>query len=343
MPPSIIERLPAELIQPIFRESGYNPSLPLASPHIAAKLSDKRVYTAVCDHLLTAQHVNARPHQKASQTLLFAAKWMTWDFFKSWVLHQYEPKGCLCGKTEKEGCWDKQWPINWEDASQMPFSRAHLPALAWVNGRLPKKLFTGEWTQDKIEFSRFLLWTTSMTVDWANEEMRQIVLQSRKGAILQGNLEAVELFNHNRRLGKAPDIASIHFAVLEAGCNRSIVFDMLATAHRWGKCEGWARDELDDWCEARIEAGDPKGRWLQQKIQGLRGEVTPARPKPEKEPSPTKWGGNIDQREGDYELEGDKLVVNELRWNEVCVDLNSFSPMLFESFCKFRTPVLHFP
>lgn len=305
---SAIERLPAELIQPIFQLSGCNAALPLASPHLGAKLSSQHLYHDVCDNYL-AQRLPDRVHQKNCQTDIFAAKWMTWDFFKSWVLGHFEPIGCLCGRTEAEGCWDKQWPINWEDASQMPFSRAHLPVLAWINCRFPRKMFTGEWTQDKIEFLRFLLWITSMTVNWADEEMREIVQQSRKDAVLQENLEAVELFNHNRRLGKAPDLHAVRFAVIDAGCNRSIVYDTLDMAHKWAKKETWDSEELDEWCATRKQAGDPKGEWLHQKLEELR--AVPG------EGGTEKKGGSIDPGKGDYEAEGDNLVVHKLKWNEV--------------------------
>ncbi|CAI6332886.1 unnamed protein product [Periconia digitata] len=334
MPLSIVECLPAELIQPIFRQSGYNVSLPLASPHIAAKLSGERIYNEVCDHHLTTQDPLERVQRKINQTRIFAAKWMTWDYFKSWVLRQYEPKRCLCGRTEDDGCWDRQWPINWQDVSQMPFSRAHLPELAWVNGRLPRKLFVGKWTQEKIEFLRFLLWITSMTVDWRDDEMRNIVVQSRKNAILQGSLDAVELFNHNRRLGKTPDLAWVLFTVIEGGCNRSIVYDTMATAYTLGGREDWASDELDKWCASRVEAGDPKGAWLQQKLEGLRAKPSkelPSQasqasqdPQGSKAPQELQEGGSkpptetrhIDPKEGSYEAEGDNLVVNNLKWNE---------------------------
>ena len=89
-----------------------------------------------------------------------------------------------------------------------------------------------------------------MTVDWADPEVRRLALEGKKQAILEKNLEVVEIFNHNRRLGKAPGLATVRFAVLEAGCDRSIVYDLLATAQAWGvRNESWEDSELDEWCD----------------------------------------------------------------------------------------------
>jgi hypothetical protein len=153
-------------------------------------------------------------------------------------------------ETQEEGCFDAQWPPEWEDATEMVFSRSHFPELAWVKCRIPVKLLRGPWTSGKTQFLRFLLWTTSMTVDWADSEVRKAALRGRKEAMMEQNLEVVEIFNHNRRLGKPPNLETVRFAVMEAGCDRSIVVDTMSTA-----CAS-----LDAWCEERIEAGDSKVR-----------------------------------------------------------------------------------
>lgn len=211
-----------------------------------------------------------------------------------------------------------------EDATTMLFSRSHLPASSWVKGRLPLKLLHGPWTDDKIQFLRFLLWTTSMTVDWTNPVMRQAVLDGKKEAILEKNLEAVQLLNHNRRLGKAPSLDLIRFAVLEGGCERSIVYDLMDTARTWGLTgDGWNDDVLDKWCEEQAAAGNPKGSWLQRKLTELRTTTEAAAEEGSNEQKVSY--GRLDPKEGDYEdVEGDKLVVTPLKWNQVSYDFQYF-------------------
>ena len=317
---SAIERLPVELIQPIFFQSGPNLALPLASHHIAAKLSDDYIYHALCTEYLTVnEHLPAE--KSISQTRIFASRWMTWDYFKSFLIKTYEGKGCLCGKTPEEGCFDAQWPPEWEDATDMVFSRSHLPELSWVKGRIPTKLLHGPWTSENIQFLRFLLWTTSMTVDWADEEVRKTVLMGRKEAMMEKNLEVVEIFNHNRRLGKPPDLSLVRFAVIEAGCDRSIVYDTMATARAWGvRGTDWGCAELDAWCLGNMEEGDVKGGWLKVKLEELRPtEDSPTAPTLYNfTDSSTLAGGVLNPDTGQYHGKGDdQLVINKLKWNQV--------------------------
>ncbi|KAF2740083.1 hypothetical protein EJ04DRAFT_232587 [Polyplosphaeria fusca] len=315
-----IETLPPELLHPIFTLSGLNLSLPKSSPILAHKLSSVHIYNTVCTHYLTQSLDDIpRAHITAAQTVIFASKWMTWDFFKQWIMQKFgdredEKKGCLCGKTVETGCFDAQWPPNFNDATTMLYTRSHLPAFAWTKGRVPVKLLH-DWDTGKLQFLRFLLWTTGMTVDWANPEVRRVALEGKKEAILAGNLEVVELYNHNRRLGKAPGMDMVRFAVMEGGCNRSIVFDTMATARDWGiREEAWNDDALDNWCEERIQKGDPKGPWLKKKLAELR--------MPLDEPPINVDGkkvrvGEMHPKTGDYEAEGDMLVVHTHRWNQV--------------------------
>ncbi|KAF1849225.1 uncharacterized protein K460DRAFT_87616 [Cucurbitaria berberidis CBS 394.84] len=313
-----IERLPTELLQPIFFASGHNIALLRASNYIGAQLSDEYVYNSACDHHLT-RALGSRAELSIAQTYIFASKWMTWTFFKSWVLRRFGPKGCLCDSSSEDGCFDAQWPPNFNDATAMVFSRSHLPKLSFVTGRIPKKLLRGPWVQDKIQFLRFILWITSMTVDWRDPKAHQIAIEGRKQAMLEKSLEAVELFNHNRRLGKMASLSTVRFAVMEAGCDRSIVYDTLSTANTSSKrsfsCDCAA---LEDWCEARMEKGDPKGQWLRAKLGELRNFSS------QRQTYQGEDSGNIcvisselNPETGDYDGgDEDRLVLNKLVWNQ---------------------------
>ncbi|KAF2026463.1 hypothetical protein EK21DRAFT_74083 [Setomelanomma holmii] len=313
-----IEKLPVELLQPIFFASGYNTALLLASPRISVRLSSEYVYGPVCDYHLTNVS-NDRARQLESQTLIFASRWMTWSYFKSWIMRAFASKGCLCGMTPDEGCFDAQWPPNFEDGTQMVFSRSHLPRLAFVKARIPRKLLQGSWTSDKVQFLRFLLWLTSMTIDWRKAEVREAAINGRHQAILEHNLEAVELFNHNRRLGKVASLSTVRFAVIEGDCNRSIVYDAMYTAQMWGSGISWECAELDQWCEGRTKTGDPKGLWLKTKLVELRA---PSRVGNIYQDEGLGYrclpGGELDQCAGDYEGGADdRLVVKQHKWHQV--------------------------
>ncbi|KAF1927676.1 uncharacterized protein M421DRAFT_172551 [Didymella exigua CBS 183.55] len=265
-----IERLPVELLQPIFASSSYNLALIQASAILGARLSSEYVYHNTCDYYLRDQ-CDGHTVRSAAQRVIFASRWMTWSFFKSWIVKTYGSKGCLCGLTPEEGCFDAQWPPNFEDATSMFFSRSHLQRLAFVRCRLPKKLLDGPWTVDKVQFLRFLLWTTSMTVDWQDPETRQLTAGGRRRAFLENNLGAVELFNHNRRLGRPPTLETVQFAVADASCDRSIVYDTLRSAYRWSSSsEAWDYSSLHQWCDQRIWDDDIRGVWLRGILQSLR-------------------------------------------------------------------------
>jgi hypothetical protein len=312
-----IERLPVELLQPIFIAAGHEIALIQASTYIAARLSSEYIYHSTCDHYLTEVH-GRRAELSAAQTSIFSSRWMTWDFFKSWILRRYGPTGCLCGRTPGNGgCFDAQWPPNFKDTSQMVFSRSHLPQLAVVKGRIPRKLLSGPWTEDKIKFLRFLLWITAMTVDWMDSETAQVAITGRKQAMLQRNFEAVELFNHNRRLGRPADLETVRFAVMQAGCDRSIVYDTLIAANLWyGKKRARYSPELHEWCDSRTADGDPKGRWLQKKLCESRILSSHEEAQAINDCSPLCLDPAAEAYEGGPE---DTLTTHKLHWNEVRV------------------------
>ncbi|KAL6711392.1 hypothetical protein ACN47E_004326 [Coniothyrium glycines] len=296
-----IEQLPVELLQSIFISADHNLALLKASPYIAARLSSEYVYKSTVD-----RYFSGIPNFLAdaeAQTYLFASKWMTWAYFKCWVLRAFEAHGCLCASKE---CFDPQWPPDFEDATTMVFSRSHLPKLSFIRCRLPIKLLHGPWTQDKVQYLRFLLWTTSMSVDWRSEAAALAALRGRRDAMTEQNLEAVELFNHNRRLGRGASLSTIQFAVMKAGCNRSIVYDTMLAANLWGGIRGSCK-ELDDWACERTKAGDPKGQWVQTKLKELRDYNCH-----------DYQDGKLNSTSGDYDGGADdRLIVHKLEWNEV--------------------------
>ncbi|KAA8621489.1 hypothetical protein PtrSN002B_010991 [Pyrenophora tritici-repentis] len=324
---SPIERLPLELLQPIFVAAELNIALPKASPYIATRLSSEYIYHSTCDFFLTEVR-GKRIEQSAAQTQIFATKWLTWSFFKSWILRRFGPRGCLCDCTTDEGCFDAQWPPDFEDATRMVFSRSHLPRLAFVKGRIPRKLLRAPWNQEKTEFLRFLLWITSMSVDWNDPETLRVATDGRKQAMLDGNLAAVELFNHNRRLGQAADLETVRFAVMEAGCDRSVVYDTLLAANMWS-LPGIDRYsiELYEWCDSRALKGDPKGTWLRKKLEES-AVLCDRNTADEKDYRTSVLIKSVSLNPETEAYDGgpdDQLCINDLEWNKVRKHFNARS------------------
>lgn len=311
-----IERLPVELLQPIFAASGYNVALIQASRVLGTRLSSEYVYYNICDYYLT-DRCNDYIVRSAAQSAIFASSWMTWSFFKTWVVRAYESKGCLCGLTPAEGCFDAQWPPNFENATSMVFTRSHLPRLAFIRGRLPRKLLAGPWTSEKVQFLRFLLWTTAMTIDWRDSETCRVVSEGRRQAFLENNLEAVQLFNNNRRLGRPPTMETVRFAVADAGCSRSIVYDTLRSAYRSNPAnDKWDFTALYQWCDQRIWNNDIRGVWLRGILQALHyarvGNCDKSNDRDQ------MFGSIVEEAAEAYEDRfKDQLVRNELPWNKI--------------------------
>ena len=159
-----------------------------------------------------------------------------------------------------------------------------------------------------------------MTVDWMDPETAQVAIDGRKQAMLDRNLEAVELFNHNRRLGRPADLEMVLFAVMHAGCDRSIVYDTLLAANMWyGQKTARCSAELNKWCKYRIANGDPKGRWLQKKlwescILDHRGDAeTREHIRQYLDPTTEAYEGGPE----------DMFTTHKLHWNEVCSSFSS--------------------
>jgi hypothetical protein len=287
-----IEILAVELLQDIFLRS-LNLSLPDASPHIAAKLAHPLIYNAVCTTYLTLPvddevrtDIRSKAELRHVQLKIFGYRWMTGTYFQSFMSRQ---AGCVSSYDSHSIV---TFPVNYAHwPSVTRFSDHHRAAFVTIRCPIPVKLLHGPWTDSKVSFLRFLLWATAMTVDWGDKDTRKLVLEGKTEAFLTNNLAAVALFNHNRRLTRPPRLETVRFAVIEAGCDRSVVYNTMEAAIDWGSRLDSSEDTtLDMWCEQAIAAGNPKGNWLKLKLKEARTS-------------------RLDPWTGGYQAEGDKLVL----------------------------------
>jgi hypothetical protein len=108
-----------------------------------------------------------------------------------------------------------------------------------------------------------------MSIDRADKEAIRIATRGRLGAIRDRSYDAAYLFAHSRRLGSAVSLDLIKFAVVDCGCDRSIVFDLMIAAKE-SKMSRWNDVELDAWVAQQEASGNPKGKWLKKKLEEVR-------------------------------------------------------------------------
>jgi len=266
---SAIEDLPTEILQEIFKYS-CNFNLPLCSPRIAAKLSSPSMYIAACDYAFAFSHQRAM--SESLQKRLFSRRWMTWAFFRRYLLRDVDPNSCPCWLIllgYDEGRNPCHLPIKPTDISCRADRTRKLSWIKNINCPLPTKLTHGPFTPDKIQFLRLLLRATNMSIDRADKEAIRIAARGRLEAIRDGDPDIAYLFSHTRRLGSAISLNLIKFAVTEGDCDRSIVYDLMISAKET-KLNRWNDVELDAWIARQEAIGNPKGKWLKKKLEELR-------------------------------------------------------------------------
>ncbi|KAF2757646.1 hypothetical protein EJ05DRAFT_396401 [Pseudovirgaria hyperparasitica] len=269
-----LEILPLEILQDIFLRT-HNIDFALCSPRIGARLSSSYCYHLVCYKYFyesLSDYASRRFYAwekidisrvRDLQGRLMNMRWMTPTFFKGFLDYM----------------------------ETISTSHLHTVKCCLVHLRIPVKFLRGSLNMDRIDFLQFLLDETPLRLDWNCTETRLALSSAKKNAILQSNTAAVMLFVHERRLGKPPDIDLIRFAVLTAGCDRTVVFMLMQAARRWG-LRVWQDEAIDEWVrQAKIDC-NPKGAWLELKLLELRGP-----------------GGFPDPHTGSYSLPGDELFI----------------------------------
>lgn len=290
-----LETLPPEILQDVFFLTDMDPNMPRASSILAHYLSDRFIlcrYTEKVFQEPTSKSsrrwelVQLRLVQSRKQQTLFSLRWMSWEFF-SWYLSWKGQRHLGLQHRAEENCntlaADTSSGQGWiEEGQERP------PWMPQILCPMPTKLLKGPFTKDKLDFLRCLLLISSASVDWADFESVRLSTLAKRQAILDRNLDAVHLFSRVRRLAKAPTLDMVKFAVLEGGCERSIVLELMTAARAWGH-RRWEDMELDAWVAQERAKGNLKAKWLGLKLMELRSGEYP------------------DPDTGNYE--GDQLVV----------------------------------
>ncbi|KAK3116528.1 hypothetical protein LTR53_003016 [Teratosphaeriaceae sp. CCFEE 6253] len=246
---SMLEQMPAEIVQDIFVLSG-NVELPLASSTLRAQLCSQHVYTkmttSVLRHVLSlTQDTSAGAAELTAATRLFGSRFMTLDFFRIWLTDQLPPHGpnkaMDCGKA-----WAEMRP-----------STDLLP---------PRKLLHGPWTPQKTELLRLFVQDAPLDLARLSPAMGAIALEGACEAIADGAHEALGALLST---GVRPTTELFGHAIVDNGCDRDIVKTLCAGVQRYASVlseKELTFDTLDpvlwSWAEKARQRGDDSGDFV---------------------------------------------------------------------------------
>lgn len=254
---SPLERLPAEVLQQVFEYSA-NIELPLVSRELAAKLSksnhlQQQLTTRILSVVLG--HPSASAKELASATRLLNSKFMTWEFFTTWLKAQVISTGLV---NVPEGPWDA--------ASATEAWLALQPPLALLP---PKKLLSSPFNQEKVRFLEVL----GRNIDdlaGLDASYGELGHECLFIAVRDAQQELVSLL---LSMGLAPSTELLRVAVTESDCNKDIVRLLVSAAgdgHRQLPSESERSADIVDlldpvlwaWADEARRRGDKKGEWL---------------------------------------------------------------------------------
>lgn len=257
--------LPQELLEIIFLDS-MNISLPRASPLLGRKLSSRAVtleYTMRAFFHTVDHTTNYRDRKKNSdrvlQSQLLSCRFFTWDFFLKYVDRSHDAMIALRGKAwEKTGV---EVPGVRQFDGLWPFRFTTIPYLAFADGfHVPEKLLHGPWDEGKV-YLLYVLVSLSGEIDWEGSLAGETAKQGIREAVAEGNERAVAALSTLLGVPKQIDNGLLRYAVLERGCNITIMRHLLFNAQILA--QGVSKDVLDfldtrlwAWADANGEKGD---------------------------------------------------------------------------------------
>ncbi|EME49593.1 hypothetical protein DOTSEDRAFT_68391 [Dothistroma septosporum NZE10] len=251
---SPLEMLPAEVTHHIFGYSA-NVNLPLASRQLAAKLSKSThlehqlTETLLAPVLRLLGNEEAGAAQLSAATRLLNSRFVTFEFFKSWLRGHNEARSLhVSDGAQDEAYWRAIWTALQPSPTLLP----------------PSKLISPPFTAAKTSFLAVLVQGTPgvSTIDPAYGEFALQGLQSAIPA-RQGKVVSLLL-----AMGVTVSTEMLRIAVIDSGCDKDIVTRLLdATAPADGSLPYQQGVDLLDpslwaWAEKARKDGDDKGQWL---------------------------------------------------------------------------------
>ena len=281
---STLEQLPTEMVQAIFVQSG-NLALPLSSPDLVTQLSGRQLqWELTCNTLsLVVSHsddtaTSATSTELSDATRLLNSRFMTWKFFQSWLDHESDARNLDISEPRVSS--DEPWHSRYADiwVALRPSSRLSLPT----------KIVRGPWTGDRISFLKvFSLYPDACSTP-LDGIVAEVAHEGFEQAIEEQCLEVIKLL---RKLQVRPDQGLLRKAVIDHGCDKSIVLYLLqwfvVDIMRWNIAAATdttstiSRPEVDfldpmlwAWTEKAKAVGDAKGEWLTAILRRLSNAVT---------------------------------------------------------------------
>ena len=281
---SALEQLPTEMVQAIFVQSG-NLALPMSSPDLVAQLSGRQLqWELTCDalsHVVSQSDENATSAtstELSDATRLLNSRFMTWSFFQTWLDHESDARNLDISEPRVPS--DEQWHSRYADiwVALQPSSRLSLPT----------KIVRGPWTVARISFLKvFSLYPDACSTP-LDGIVAEVAYEGFEQAIEKQCLEGIKLL---RKLQVKPDQELLRKAVIDHGCDKSIVLYLLqwfvvdiircnvsAAADTTSMISRPEVDFLDPmlwaWTEKAKAVGEPKGQWLTAILRHLSNIVT---------------------------------------------------------------------
>ncbi|KAI5198895.1 hypothetical protein E4T39_06509 [Aureobasidium subglaciale] len=290
---SKFEQLPTELVQVIFQYCN-TISLPLSSYVFARDLSHRNTYLRFAIDTLSRDAASHDTVVKAAAvSRMLQCKWMTWDIFKD-AIHEIHkrrqpprraasPSGSGSDSDDSDNEEGGEQEQDTEQQLTIPvpnFSHPHnQPRLHYLNlsssVQLPHSLLHEPWTTPKLDFLKYLIWS-GCSIDWASSSRGETATAGLSTAIAGHSHTAVALLC-SPAINVIPDTTTLKIAVMDHGCNPSVVFYLLAAALRMHIISRTSGDSPPDvnfrdpslwhWLERVEETGNRKGRWLKDALR----------------------------------------------------------------------------
>ncbi|KAI9838871.1 MAG: hypothetical protein M1819_004078 [Sarea resinae] len=273
---SLLEQLPTELLHDIFFHA-LNLDLPLASPHLASRLSSEHLYIKLLLFAFPGRledvdwDLDEIYLRTDLQTRILQCKWMTRDLLRKCGQLYEERVARAQGRTTTgvyydSGCYyDPGYYFDPEP--ELPYwPVCHVPVNDeeyYIRCCVPEKLLHGPWTDDKVTFLSILV-QGGATVDLENTTASEVMLEGLEDAIREGRADTVGdlILLDDFDFASAPSL--MRLAVLEAGCDRRIV-QMLIYHFRStidaGDSMLWA------WAAKNEDGSQNIGTWLREKLK----------------------------------------------------------------------------